>query len=152
VPGVRIPRRRPPRAEPSGVGVAATDLRGTTPAGSPLEIVIGDRRVVLLFLTSSCYGCQVIWASMAARAAARQRRDGDDAVVLVTPDSSTESATAVARLAPEGTAVLMSSEAWHAYGVTAAPWCVVVAGGVIASAGTAPTATEEVEALLAPPP
>ena len=158
MPGVRLPGRlrrpprRPSRPEPPVVGLAATDLRGTTPAGSPLEVVLGDRRLVLLFLTSSCYGCQLIWAGFGARNAAGQGRDGGDAIVLVTPDSSTESAKAVARVAPEGMVVLMSSEAWHAYGVTAAPWCVVVAGGMIASAGPAPASAEAVEALLAPRP
>jgi hypothetical protein len=44
--------------------------------------------------------------------------------------------------------VLMSSEAWHAYGVTAAPWYVVVAGGTVVAEGPAPSSWRKVEALL----
>jgi hypothetical protein len=44
--------------------------------------------------------------------------------------------------------VLMSSEAWHAFGVTGAPWYVVVAGGVVVAEGRAPASWRKVEALL----
>jgi hypothetical protein len=54
----------------------------------------------------------------------------------------------VAALAPAGADVLMSSEAWHACGVTAAPWYVVVAGGVVVAEGPAPASWKKVEALL----
>ena len=93
----------------------------------PCEVVLGSGRTVLLFLTSSCYGCRPLWDSLEDG-----ERPVDDArLVLVTPSPSTESARDVAALAPDGTEVLMSSEAWHAFGVTAAPWFVVVAGGFV---------------------
>jgi hypothetical protein len=42
----------------------------------------------------------------------------------------------------------MSSDAWHAYGVTAAPWYVVVANGALVAEGPAPPRWQEVENLL----
>jgi hypothetical protein len=71
-------------------------------------------------------------------------------LVIVTPSPTTESAKDVAALAPPGIDVLMSSEAWHAFGVTAAPWTVVVADGLIAIEGPAPAAPAEIAALMAP--
>jgi hypothetical protein len=73
-------------------------------------------------------------------------------VLLVTPSPSTESARDVAALAPDGIDVLMSSEAWHAFGVTGAPWFVVAEGGVIVAEGAAPEAAAEIAALIAAPP
>jgi hypothetical protein len=73
----------------------------------------------------------------------------DDArLLLVTPSLTTESGRDVAALAPEGTEVLMSSEAWHAFGITAAPWFVVVAGGLVVNGGPAPASWDQVRARL----
>jgi hypothetical protein len=66
----------------------------------------------------------------------------------VTPSPSTESAKQVDALAPAGMEVLMSSEAWHAFSITAAPWYVVVAGGTVVAEGPAPSSWKKVEALL----
>jgi hypothetical protein len=105
-----------------------------------MEVALGGGRRVLLFLTSSCDGCRQLWEAATGTAA-----DGD--VILVTPSPSTESAKDVARLAPAGGEVVMSSEAWHAFGVTAAPWFAVVADGLIAAEGAAPATWEQVAAL-----
>jgi hypothetical protein len=122
---------------------AGTGLGGTTPAGVPLELKLGEQRTVLFFLTSSCHGCRVLWHGLGEKRGAGVR------VVLVTPSPSTESARDVAALAPAGMEVLMSSDAWHAFGVTAAPWFVVVEAGVITAEGAAPGATAEIAALVA---
>jgi hypothetical protein len=109
----------------------------------------GQGQTVLFFLTSTCVGCRLIWEGLSARAQALtvSPLDGPQ-VVLVTPDPSTESARAVAALAPRGVPVLMSSASWHAYGVTGAPWCVVVAGGRVKSDSPAPTDWNAVTMLL----
>ena len=104
-----------------------------------MEVALKDRRLVLLFLTSSCSGCRPLWDGA--------RTQWTDGVLLVTPSPSTESAKDVARLAPAGGEVVMSSEAWHAFGVTAAPWFAVVADGLIAAEGAAPATWEQVAAL-----
>jgi hypothetical protein len=136
-------------------------------------VAVGHERTVLFFLTSSCYGCQVIWQGFGGRSQAvpaesdedrdrrradasssaptgkeRSIRDGEPTAVLVTPSPTTESAKQVAALAPAGIEVLMSSEAWHAYGVTSAPWYLVVVGGVVVAEGPAPGSWRKVEALL----
>ena len=108
-----------------------------------MRVVLGSGRTVLLFLTSSCYGCRPLWDSL------RTGETVDDArLVLVTPSLTTESSRDVAALAPDGTEVLMSSEAWHAFGITAAPWFVVVAGGFVRTGGAAPAAWDEVRARV----
>jgi hypothetical protein len=124
---------------------AVSELSGTTPSGAPLQVGLGSGRTILLFLTSSCYGCQPLWDSLRTGATL----DGA-ALVLVTPSLTTGSSRDVAALAPDGAEVLMSSEAWHAFGITAAPWFVVVAGGVVRTEGAAPPAWDEVRARVGP--
>jgi hypothetical protein len=132
-----------------------------SPTGDPVSVELGGERAVVFFLTSSCYGCQAIWDGFAARArgdgpperVARRSsqgpgRLGEATVVLVTPSPSTESSRRVAVLAPVGVETVMSSEAWHAYGVTAAPSYVTVAGGLVVAEGPAPSRWAQVEALL----
>jgi hypothetical protein len=154
-----------------GVPAIAT-LHGVDPGGAPLEVAVGEQRTVFFFLTSSCYGCRAIWDGFGTRglnqvaagrgtagapddlgppAGARSRSSAgtaDAPAILVTPSPSTESAKQVAALAPPGIEVLMSSETWHTYGVTAAPWYVVVAGGVVVAEGPAPASWRKVKALL----
>jgi hypothetical protein len=127
---------RPDR--PSRLGTPARDLHGTAPDGKPVEVAVDRQSVVLLFLTSSCFGCRVLWEGMAASVHQVPSPEMAPRVVVVTPSPSTESARQVAALASEGIEVVMSSDAWHAYGVTGAPWCVVVADGVVAADGPAP--------------
>jgi len=149
-------RHRPSRpGRPSRVGApAVTGLAGTSPDGDPLEVTLVGRRTVLLFLTSSCYGCRPLWAGLGTRpdgGAREQEAEEGARLLLVTPSPSTESARDVAALAHPRRQVLMSSEAWHAFGVTAAPWFVVVDEGVIAAEGAAPP-PGDVAALLGPGP
>jgi hypothetical protein len=54
----------------------------------------------------------------------------------------------VAELAPGGLDVVMSSEAWHAYGVTSAPWFVETAGGVVVDDRSAPGTWEAVSRMI----
>ncbi len=120
------------------MGDAGHDLAGADPAGQPTEVDASARggKLALLFLTSSCQPCRVLWAT--ARDAGLSACAGDCSLVIVTPSPSTESRRRVAELAPPSVRVVMSSDAWLAYGVTRAPWLAVLDGGVIAGEGPAP--------------
>jgi hypothetical protein len=137
-------RARGPRA--ARIGLPAAGLTGTDPTGAPLHTAMDSEWAVLFFLTGSCYGCQAIWEGLAASPLDATGR----IVVLVTPSPATESARKIGELAPPGVPVIMSSQAWHDYGVTGAPWCVVVAGGVVVAHDPAPDTWPGVEALLRP--
>jgi len=136
------------RDRPSRVGTPAAALCGATPDGAPTEMALDGPPVALLFLTSSCYGCQVLWEGIATSV----RPVGDPTVhpsiVVVTPSASTESARRIAALASGAVEVVMSSDSWHAYDVTKAPWYVMVAGGLVVADGPAPSTWDRVETLV----
>lgn len=132
---------------PARLGMPAAEVAGVSPDGTPRQVGVDRNRVVLLFLTSSCYGCQPLWPGSSAPAG----HPTDAAVVLVTPSPETESARKVAALAPGHIPVLMSSAAWHDYGVTQAPWWVVIAGGTVVEDGPAPATWADVAAHLEVP-
>jgi hypothetical protein len=114
-----------PRPHPLPVGAPAPDIRGETPAGDPVEVGVARGLTTLVFLTSDCVECQALWRGVADENATKA------SVVLVTPDPSTQSRRALEALVPAGQVALMSSDAWHDYGVTGAPWCVVVEDGTV---------------------
>ncbi len=137
-PGVG--RFRRPRApvlapRPSRVGSAAPALEGWSPAGENTVVDTGSGSgLVVAFLTSSCRTCQWFWKTPAVGAVVV---DEPPAVVIVTPDPTTEDRREVARLAPPAVPVVMSSETWFRWGVWGSPFFVVVAGGVIRAEGAA---------------
>jgi hypothetical protein len=93
---------------------------------------------LVAFLTSGCSTCQRWWATLADPAGFVAGLP----VLVVTPSPATESRRAVAARAAPGLAVMMSSDAWVAYGVRGAPWFVVVSGGTVRAEGTATTRAE----------
>lgn len=123
----------------------APGVAGVTPGGDAIAVDLSNGTVDLLFLTSDCKECKGCW-ERAARAPGADR-DADRGaggaagvaavIVIVTPDPATDSRRSVARLAPAGATVVMSSPAWHAYGVTKAPWRVQIRGGSIVSSAPA---------------
>jgi hypothetical protein len=135
-------REPPPR--PSLIGSPATPVSGLRPDGTPIRVETGAGTTVILFLTSTCYGCRPLWPQ--AGAAPSPMVTGG--VVVVTPDPETESAIAVAAMAAVGTQVVMSSPVWHAYRVTRAPWCVVVEDGLVTQDGLAPESWAELNGRL----
>jgi hypothetical protein len=94
---------------------------GSTTSGESIELELSGSDTDVFFLTSDCKECRSCWGDL---------REGD---VVVTPDPSTESARSVARIAPAGVTVVMSSRGWHDYGITKAPWLVEVRGGSVVS-------------------
>jgi hypothetical protein len=120
------------------VGRPAPAVAGLDPGGHPLDVPVSARpgRLALLFLTSSCRPCRDLWS--AAQAMPAPPDPAARAVIILTPSPSTESRRRVADLAPPSVPVLMSSDAWHAYGVTRAPWLALLEGGTITAEGPAP--------------
>lgn len=111
----------------------APEVVGVTPGGAPIAVDVSDDEVTLLFLTSDCKECKRCWERAAGAA-----KTGEGALtIIITPDPATDSRRSVARQAPAGATVVMSSAAWHCYGVTKAPWRVQVRSGAIASSGPA---------------
>lgn len=117
-----------PRLRTSLVGRPAPPFSGTAPDLTPASVDPGEGRTVLLFLTSSCEPCRAVWTDLEG-----QPRPG---VVAVTPDAATEDRRAVAAVAGCST-VVMSTDAWLAYGVSRAPWAIVVENGLVVSDGPA---------------
>jgi hypothetical protein len=109
-------------------GEQADPIEGVDPSGEVVSVQVREGTTVLLFLTSSCRPCLPLWAGPPA-----------DHTIYVTPSPATESRRRVGQLARPGQVVVMSSDAWHAYGVRRAPWMVVVEEGVIAVDSPAPS-------------
>ena len=109
-----------------------TVIEGTAPDGSTVRVDLSEGRRTVWFLTSSCRPCRALWPALSA---------GD---LVVTPSPSTESRRAVARLAPGGVAVVMSSEAWFAFDPGPAPWRVVVSGGRVVHSASAEAGPQSV--------
>lgn len=137
-------RRRPrserrsttPPPRPGLVGTTAPPITGQDTAGHPVGRGWDDpSRQIVAFLTGGCSSCQGLWAALADGLA--RRETGGLPVVVVTPSPGTESRRGVAARAAGGTAVIMSTEAWLAYGVRGAPWFVVVDSGRVRAEGHA---------------
>jgi hypothetical protein len=125
----------PPRQ--SLVGRAAEPITGLDVTGGAAgrSWEIGAPHVVA-FLTGGCTTCQLFWAGFADPAATSAAL-GDRPVVVVTPGPGTESRRGIAARVTDGLEVIMSTEAWIAYGVTGAPWFVHVVDGRVAAEGPA---------------
>jgi hypothetical protein len=93
----------------------------------------GPHPAVLVFLTSTCTTCHDLWAKLAD---ADVDRPAGARVVVVTKGEEAEDRRRVARLAPRGVDVRMSTEVWEHYGVTAAPYVVrTAASGTAVASG-----------------
>ena len=100
-----------------------------------MSVQVSEGKLVIVFLTSSCRTCEPLWTGAPPVGS-----------ILVTPSPSTESQRRVGQLARSGPVVVMSSEAWHAYGVRRAPWLVIVEEGVITVDAPAPSGWDSIGA------
>ncbi len=116
------------------VGLPAAAVEGVDPSGRPAALSLEEGRAGLLFLTGSCAPCRILWDEATA-----------GPVAIVTPSPSTEGRRRVAQLVPPGVGVVMSSEAWIAYGVTLAPWLVIVEDGMVVAEGPAPRTWDAID-------
>ena len=100
----------------------ARELVGVSPTLEPISFPIdhGERGTLIAFLSSGCLTCYEFWEALDSDKAS-QMPEGARAVV-VTKGPEEESLGKVRELAPRAVPVVMSSEAWNAYGVPGAPY------------------------------
>ncbi|HZJ26154.1 MAG TPA: hypothetical protein VFF40_03920 [Acidimicrobiia bacterium] len=102
-------------AGPSGDPVYG--VAGVTPEGDAIELDLADPAGprLLVFLTTTCVTCAEIWPTL-----------GRDArVVAITKDERDERPARLRELAGTDVTVVMSAEAWSAFGVRVAPYAVL---------------------------
>ncbi len=147
--GVAEPQR-PARdlalAEPRDDVPAPADVTGATLRGDAVQLAVTapGTRTLLAFLTSGCTICGGFWQALRDEPAPDGVR-----VVAVTRGPEMESPAKLRELAPDGLAVVMSSQAWDDYRVPLAPYFVLVSGesGTIEGEGAART-WDQVSSLL----
>ncbi len=142
-------RRRISAAPTVGSIVSSTAVVGTGPDGRPLAVELAARTLIV-FLSSSCVTCRALWAEF--RADLARRLPPGTEVVIVTEDQDDERPAVVRDLAPRRVPVVMSTPTWRRFGVTAAPFFVLVEGGSgrVLAADTAPDG-DAVIRLVQPP-
>lgn len=130
-----------PSPRPSSVdGETAHDLTGRTPQGAAVAVRTRhvEHSTLLAFLTTGCSTCAGFWKEF--RTGAPLDLPGHDTrLVIVTKGYEQESASAIARLAPDAVKTVVSSSAWADYSIPVAPYFVLVDGpsGRIAGEGAA---------------
>ncbi len=127
-----------PNGPPSGPSPEARDISGVTPDGDAVAVgILGSPTPTLLsFLSSGCLTCREFWEAFGDP---RLEVPGDARLVVVTMSPEDESVSALRRLVPEQTLVVMSTAAWEAYEVAGAPYFAYVDGmsGAVVGEGTA---------------
>lgn len=135
--------------EPGRASTPAHDLSGVTPDDETvaLGVVGAGHSTLVAFLSSGCLTCASFWrafrdeAGLGLPAGAR--------LVIATKGPEEESESEIAKLAPPGVDLVMSSAAWDDYAVPGSPYFVYVDGpsGRIVGEGAA-TSWEQVSGLL----
>jgi hypothetical protein len=110
-------------------------LEGRTPGGDEVAHELAGGWTILVFLSTSCGGCQELWDAFGDPE--KSPFASDVSTIVVTRSPELEAADVVARLAGAAS-VVMSDDAWSDYGVHAGPFFILVDGG------TARVATEGV--------
>ena len=127
--------------EPRTTSTPAHDVVGTTLRGERVKIAVAPARTstLIAFLSSGCLACRRFWDGL--RAETRPVLPGEARVVVVTKDSSHESPSKLAVLAPREVPVVMSTATWEAYGVPQSPYFIYVDGtsGEVVGEGSAGT-------------
>jgi hypothetical protein len=135
--------------EPRIVETPAGDILGATIEGGASKIAMrSDRNTLLAFLSSGCSACVPLWEGLGG--IQRGIVPGDARIVVVTKDPSYELMARLKQLAPPGSTVVMSSQAYADYQVELSPYFIYVDGmaGEVRSEGAA-TAWPQVFSLLA---
>jgi hypothetical protein len=106
----------------------ASDVAGQTLEGDPIHLGVRGTgtNTLLAFLSSGCLSCRTLWDGLEPRV--RPRMPGGARLVVVTKGPDQESPRKLRGLAPKDVPVVMSSEAWEAYGVPASPYFIFVDG------------------------
>src|SRR5436190_11815822 len=119
---------------------APADITGTTLEGDAVKVSLGAAApsTLVAFLTSGCAVCGNFWDDM-RHGRHVQHLDRDMRLVVVTKDTSHESPSKLERLRPDDIPLVMSSAAWDAHRVPAAPYFIYVEGGLVQGEGSATT-------------
>lgn len=106
----------------------AVDVVGVDAGGRPYRVPVLEtgRWTLLLFLSTTCDGCQPLWDALGDPVGCGLATD--ELVVTVTRDPSEEDPLAVRRVAPAVASVVMSTAAWSAYRVQGPPFFALVDG------------------------
>jgi hypothetical protein len=127
---------------------APADIAGTTLEGDAVKVSLGAAAppTLVAFLTSGCAVCGNFWDDM-RRGRHAEHLGRDMRLVVVTKDTSHESPSKLERLRPDDVPVVMSTAAWDAHQVPAAPYFVYVEGGLVQGEGSA-TTWKQIASLL----
>lgn len=129
---------------PSPVAIRPTstpafDVAGPRLSGGTvnLSVVGAANSTLLVFLSSGCASCQVIWKEMAAPDLQIPGRD--TRLVALTKSADSESESRLKMLAPDDVVVVQSTEIWERYQVPVTPYFILVDGpsGTVQGEGTA---------------
>ena len=136
------PGEEPALPEPPAVVTthAPAEIAGTTLEGDAIQFSLGASSppTLVAFLTSGCAVCGNFWDDM-RRGRHADVLEGDLRLVVVTKDTSHESPSKLERLRADDVPLVMSSAAWDAHRVPAAPYFVYVEGGLVQGEGSATT-------------
>jgi hypothetical protein len=123
------------------------DIAGVTPWDESVAVgVSGDaRRTLIAFLSTGCGVCANFWDELNTPAGAQL--PSTTRLVVVTKGEHDESISALRRIAPKDTLVVMSSEAWTDYEVPGSPYFLLIEEGRVSGEGSGST-WSQVRALL----
>jgi len=117
----------------------AFDVAGPRLSGGAvsMSVVGADNSTLLVFLSSGCASCQVIWAELGDPELRIPGRD--TRLVAITKDPQSESESRLKMLAPDDVVVVQSTEVWEQYQVPVTPYFILVDGpsGTVQGEGTA---------------
>jgi hypothetical protein len=108
-----------------------------------ISVVGSTEPVLVLFLSSSCLGCRVLWEGTAEL---RRALPEGVRVVLVTKGPEQEDREAILALETGDAVTVMSSQAYGDYRVAGPPFLVVVVGRQVRTEGVAWGIAETVRA------
>jgi hypothetical protein len=121
---------RPIPAGRPGVSAAwpAVDIVGMTPSGESVTIGLDDRhgRLLLVFLSTRCDGCQTFWDGLRHPDALGLSADISPVAITRGPDALLPAEVAEASAGVEQAAVVMTDQAWSDYRVSGYPFFVLV--------------------------
>lgn len=128
-----IPEPRDDQSFADAADLSGAGLRDDVVA---VRVVGADHPTMLAFLSSSCTTCATFWDEF--RHVEGVSLPGGTRLVIVTKGPDDESPSQIAKLAPPGVSLVMSSEAWKQYRVPGSPYFVFVDGptGRIRGEGT----------------
>jgi hypothetical protein len=125
---VRVPLTIGPPLPGERSSSSAPTVVGVTPRGDALAVAVtgGDHLTLLAFLSSGCSTCAGFW--QAFQNSDQLGLPARTRLVVVTKGPDMEIPAEVAVQAPDGLAVVMSTEAWGDYEVPGSPFFVLIDG------------------------